>query len=397
MGLTPPPDDMNSNEAGDVRRTVAVGGSYIGSEADAERLIEVLATGLAHSFNNVMASVRASLQVARDRLGPDCLPPEVRTIDSVLARGSSLTRSLLTLAHARQGRARPLYVLDLVEDTLELLEAGLQRQNIRINRGYSRAPVVMASQAALQRSVLRMMMHAAACIDRGQREIRIGFGRSNGLPYIEFVWTRAPEAPQDARELLHLLGSVVRTVDQAGGRVDVMLGAYRTTTVQLFFPPASADVQAPTAPKLESGMPLHALSVLVIDDEAVLRRMVASYLSLHGMHVHTAEDGPHGITLVQNRQFDVVLLDLVMPAMGGEQVLEYLRNIRPEVPVVVLSGLLDDTLAEALLKAGAWGVIAKPLQLDRLLWTCRQAAGTGRGIAVPTAQSSTPSYVPAAV
>lgn len=340
-------------------------------EDDTEQLIEILATGMAHAFNNVMASVRASLQVARDRVGTEALPPEVAGIENVLARGALLTRSLLTLSHARDGRRRPLHLLDMVEETLELVEPGLSLHNVSITRNYVRAPVIHAARAAAQRAILRTMLVTATLIDASDRDIRLAFGGTAAEPAFEITFNRAP---MQATLIDAHYARVSRYLESAGGRLRIEAAEHGATRVRLEFVAAARSVDPLPLPKNRATPTTRELSVLVIDDEAVLRRMVASYLTLHGLRVHTAEDGHRGLSLLSARTFDVVLLDLVMPSMGGEQVLETLTRMQPGVPVIVLTGLLEDDLAESLLAAGAWGVLGKPLQLDRLLEMCHEAS-----------------------
>ncbi len=356
--------------------------------SDDERLLEVIATGVAHSFNNVTASIRAALQVARERLGPDCLPTEVRSIDMVLARGTTLTRSLLTMAHARRSRSRALYLLDVVEDTLELLEAGLLLENVTISRCYSRAPVIQAPLAVVQRTVLKAVLYAAGTISPVYREIRVGFGRGTNRPYLELSWTRSPEAPSSRDAILSDLAPLIAQIETVNGAIEIQTGSHHGTSLQLSFPIATADIREPERKRVEGALPPRPLNVLIIDDEEVLRRMMASYLTLHGIQVHTAEDGPRGLEMAESKTFDVVLLDLVMPGLPGEQVLRQLKDVRPDLPVIVLSGLLDDTISDELMAQGAFGLISKPLQLDRLLWMCRDAVRTCHG-APPEAPVST--------
>ena len=113
--------------------------------------------------------------------------------------------------------------------------------------------------------------------------------------------------------------------------------------------------------------------VLVIDDERAIRSTLKDILSLEGFDVELAENGAAGIEQFEKGGIDVVFLDIKMPGMDGIEVLERLQAISPEVSVVMISGHgTIDTAVEAI-KKGAYDFIAKPLDLNRILITLRNA------------------------
>lgn len=116
-----------------------------------------------------------------------------------------------------------------------------------------------------------------------------------------------------------------------------------------------------------------ATAVLVIDDEEIMRRIAAVFLGQEGMQVSTAEDGFAGLELAARQRFDCIVIDLVMPGMCLETMLPKISKLQPGVPIIVMSGLMDDTLGESLIKRGASGFIAKPLEPEELVAVCRAA------------------------
>jgi len=109
--------------------------------------------------------------------------------------------------------------------------------------------------------------------------------------------------------------------------------------------------------------------VLVIDDEQMVRESMADILSEVGLHVLTAADGPTGIQLfcthVQNLK--LVLLDLSMPGMSGEEVFYQLRAIDPDIPILLVSGYSESEVMERFVSTGLAGFIQKPYTMDSLL------------------------------
>jgi CheY-like chemotaxis protein len=137
------------------------------------------------------------------------------------------------------------------------------------------------------------------------------------------------------------------------------------------------------APELAEGL-IHedlrgAGTVLVVDDEELIRSFTRSALASHGYSVLLARDGPEGVRLFRERSSDIglVLLDVAMPEMDGLETLERLREIRPDVPVLVCSGFGDVEVAARFAGKGVTGFFQKPYtvkQLARKVKDCLAAA-----------------------
>ncbi len=115
--------------------------------------------------------------------------------------------------------------------------------------------------------------------------------------------------------------------------------------------------------------------ILVIEDEAAIRRVLIKILSEENdtYQVDEAEDGLVGIEKIKKDDFDLVLCDIKMPKMDGVEVLEAVRKIKPEIPMVMISGHGDLDTAVNTMRLGAFDYISKPPDLNRLLNTVRNA------------------------
>lgn len=115
--------------------------------------------------------------------------------------------------------------------------------------------------------------------------------------------------------------------------------------------------------------------ILIIEDEAAIRRVLVKILSEENdtYAVSEAEDGLSGIGLIKNEDYDLVLCDIKMPKMDGVEVLEAIKKIKPEIPVVMISGHGDLDTAVNTMRLGAFDYISKPPDLNRLLNTVRIA------------------------
>jgi two-component system nitrogen regulation response regulator NtrX len=115
--------------------------------------------------------------------------------------------------------------------------------------------------------------------------------------------------------------------------------------------------------------------ILIIEDEAAIRRVLTKILSEESdtYMVEDAEDGIQGLEKIKNNDYDLVLCDIKMPKMDGVEVLEAVKKIKPEIPMVMISGHGDMETAIQTMRLGAFDYISKPPDLNRLLNTVRNA------------------------
>jgi DNA-binding NtrC family response regulator len=118
--------------------------------------------------------------------------------------------------------------------------------------------------------------------------------------------------------------------------------------------------------------------ILVIEDEASIRRVLKKIISEENetYHVEEAEDGLLGLEMIKNNDYDLILCDIKMPKMDGVEVLEKVKKIKPEIPIVMISGHGDLDTAVNTMRLGAFDYISKPPDLNRLLNTVRNALET---------------------
>lgn len=115
--------------------------------------------------------------------------------------------------------------------------------------------------------------------------------------------------------------------------------------------------------------------ILIIEDEAAIRRVLVKILTEENKEyqVEEAEDGVVGMEKLKDTDYDLVLCDIKMPKMDGIEVLEATKKIKPEIPIVMISGHGDLDTAVNTMRMGAFDYISKPPDLNRLLNTVRNA------------------------
>ena len=114
-------------------------------------------------------------------------------------------------------------------------------------------------------------------------------------------------------------------------------------------------------------------TILVVDDDRPIRSTLKEILEFEKFKVEDAEDGQMAISKVEKNDYDLILCDIKMPKMDGIEVLQKIQELKPHIPVVMISGHGDIETAVGAIKLGAFDFIAKPLDLNRLLVTVRNA------------------------
>ena len=154
------------------------------------------------------------------------------------------------------------------------------------------------------------------------------------------------------------------------------------TTFQVLFPAIETSASIAAAESIPA-KPWHGTgTVLVVDDEEVIRRSAKRMIEVAGFSVLTANDGEEAVRLYREHQTEIacVLLDLTMPKMNGEETIRAIRQIAPGVRVVLSSGYNEETATGRFSNLGLAGFIQKPYQLDTMIAALREAvAGSKEG------------------
>ena len=123
--------------------------------------------------------------------------------------------------------------------------------------------------------------------------------------------------------------------------------------------------------------------ILLVDDEPALRKVGAQMLEVLGYRVVLAEDGRDGVERFQehHHELSLVLLDMIMPNMGGQSAFEAMRSIDELVPIILCSGYVDSSTVSLMLAQGLAGFLAKPYRFAQLLEQLEKVASASRGSA----------------
>lgn len=120
-------------------------------------------------------------------------------------------------------------------------------------------------------------------------------------------------------------------------------------------------------------------SVLIVDDNIGLVKTMSFALRRKGYAVTTAEDGPEAVTRVEERPFDIMFMDVKMPVMDGVETYRRIKKIRPEAVVVMMTAYAVEELVQQALQEGAYGIIYKPLDIEKVIALCERARQSEQG------------------
>jgi signal transduction histidine kinase len=378
-------------------------------QTEKARAVGAMAGGIANEFNNLLAIVLGKTQLMLTRAPEGPVREGLAAVEEAAWRAADIVRRLQGFAAtSMDDDTGPVDLAAVVQDAVALTralwkdEAEARGAPIEMVTDLDRVPPVEGQAAALREAVMNLILNAVDAMPRGGRlgltlrrvddgvEIHVSDG-GEGMPedvrrriFDPFFTTRAPHRTGLGLSVVH------GVVSRHRGSVRVRSEHGGGTTVTLWFPAApdhAVESRTPVMPELLAmpevpempAMPVMedppegeiraaaTASILVLEDEEHIRTMLVEALSGAGHRVESATDGLTGLARFQGGAFDVVLTDLSLPECSGLDVARSVKRMRPETPVVLITGwghLLDP---ERLRDSGVDLMLVKPFRLERVL------------------------------
>ena len=374
-----------------------------------------LAGGIAHDLNNMLAAILGFGDLLGRSFEPgDPRASDVEQISRAATRSAGLTRQLLAFARREMIQPRALDINSVIQQAQALLPPILG-ENVELHlRLAPDLGVVYADARQIEQIVMNLVLNARDAMPQGGR-VTIETGAVQLGPGAE-AW-RGEERPlsgrftmlsvtdtghgMDAATLRRIwepffttkpagqgtglgLSSVYGAAKQSGGFVWADSEPGRGTTVQVYWPEVRAAAEVPDEP--ESTPPLTGgnETVLIVEDEDLVRALAVRALRSSGYTCHQARDAGEALRLLDERgtRVDLVITDVVMPGMSGGDLGEQLAGLRPGIPVVYTSAFTDeDVIRRGMLEQGR-PFLPKPFtphQLARVVREALDAAAAARG------------------
>jgi PAS domain S-box-containing protein len=354
--------------------------------------IGTLAGGVAHDFNNLLMGIQGRASLLLVDLDPSHPGyPHLKGIEEHVASAAHLTNQLLGFARSGKYQVRVTDPNTLVEKTLDMFSRA--RKEIRIFRRFQNGlPGVEVDRGQIEQVLLNLFVNAWQAMDGG------------GKLYVETA--SAPAADFSDLPLADAAGAVVRIsvtdtgigmdpatrerifepffttrergrgtglglataygiVRNHGGALQVFSEKGKGSTFHVYLPAVEKPVEEETGGavgKRSGGVE----TILLVDDEEMIRDVGRQLLEKLGYEVLTAADGREALTLFQrhSKDIDLVILDMVMPEMGGKEVFEGIKALSDRVRVLLCSGYSIDGQAAEILRRGCDGFIQKPFNIE---------------------------------
>ena len=352
-----------------------------------------LAGGVAHDFNNILGSILGCVYVARLSAPPGSdLEAEFDQIRALCRRGGEITRHLLTLARRHGERVEPVDPAECLGE-LRVLLAHSVPKTVEVEVDVApHLPRVRVDRALLVTALLDLSLNACdamaqggelriACrleARQGRPGVRISVSENPRLPPAD--GGRVPVASEGTAGAAGIGLSTARAaVAEWGGELRAVEGRGPGRTFALWLPGAGEDAVPAGPPREGPAHPLTGRPVLVVEDEESVARLLLGCLEAAGYRAQRVRTGLEALERLEELGSEVglVVLDWILPEVGGEEVYRILKGLVPHVPVVLVSGRDDLVRLHALPEHP---VVAKPFGDADLLDAVRRAlGGPGRG------------------
>ena len=355
--------------------------------------IGTLAGGIAHDFNNLMMGMLGNISLTLYDIGPD--DPNykrLKTVERLIQSGSELTSKLL--GYARKGK----YELRLINLNKILKESsatfGRTRKEIVIFTDFAEDLLsVKADGSQIEQVLINLFINAADAMPGGGdlflQTANVTHNEMKGSPYTpkhgKYIMIKVKDngtgMDQETIERIFQpffttkdmglgsglgLASTYGIVKGHGGYIDVESEKGHGSVFSIFIPASEESIQKDpiVSEKIEEGDE----TILLVDDEDIIIDVGSQLLKKLGYNVFEARGGKEAIQVYQENKdnIDMIILDMIMPDMGGSDVYDKIKTIDPNVKVLLSSGYSIDGQATEILKRGCNGFIQKPFNLKRL-------------------------------
>ncbi|HUT66279.1 MAG TPA: response regulator, partial [Spirochaetota bacterium] len=377
-----------------------------------------LAGGIVHDFNNLLQVITGytSLELMNAPKESDCYN-NLMQIKVATERGKGLTEQLRFFTRQDTGRTRTLCINDVVNETYNLLKRTFQPEiQIMLNLDEN-LRTIKADPSQMSQLLMNLCVNARDAMIAGKVAIKPAIHRKtpeniltletsnvdidqnrathflNGKPgsyiCVKVSDTGVGMPPEVIERLFEPffttksektgiglgLAVVYGIVHNHNGFFDVQSRLGEGSRFEIFLPVLEESIKGTITDEHKPSLTHGRGAVLVVDDESQMRELAITTLRQCGYNTIVAENGVEALSLYKHRknEIDLVILDVIMPKMGGWECFHHLKEFDPEVKVLIMTGYTTDGSVEDFLKEGAKDVIIKPFDLDTFTGSVNKA------------------------
>jgi PAS domain S-box-containing protein len=362
--------------------------------------IGTLAGGIAHDFNNLLQAIQGYAELCLLSAGEEgTMRADLQEIMQAAQRGGELTRQLLLFSRKVESRRRPMDINGAVERTAKILERILPKMitvDLRLERGTEK---VNADPSQIEQVLMNLAVNARDAMPEGGvfsietgnlslaepkaehpgvepgeyvlltvSDTGVGVGEEN-LKHIFEPFFTTKEAGQGTGLGLAMVYGIVRNHH---GYIDCSSSPGEGTVFRIYLPVIETeDTVAFDGPvEVPKG---GTETILLVDDEAAVLELGEKILTTFGYTVRTAVDGESALEIYRGEKdrIDMVVMDMIMPGMGGKKCLKEMLRINGDVKILISSGFSSGGTTREIIETGAKGLIRKPYTVNQLLRVIR--------------------------
>ncbi len=371
--------------------------------------IGTLAGGLAHDFNNVLTGIVGTASLMKLKTEESIYKPEellndIDILEKSAERAAGLVKKLLTISRKYQLDIKIINLNDSLKNVLSICENAFDKKISITAEYYPGNPVIRGDGNQIEQMLLNICINAshAMTIMRENRdyggELRVSIKKDAGkeipdenrhedkslLYYLISVSDNGVGIAPDIIDSIfdpffttksHNVGSglglsmVYNMIKKHDGHISVDSEINKGTVFKIYLPEAPENIRMEYEKK-ETSSVLHEKSgrILIIDDEEIVRTMLTQMLEKAGYEVLCASEGADGLALLEDmsEKVDLVILDMVMPNMSGDEVYSEIRRRFGKIKVLLSSGFSHDSRVQSVIESGADGFISKPYNYREL-------------------------------
>ncbi|HWP82851.1 MAG TPA: PAS domain S-box protein, partial [Bacteroidota bacterium] len=366
--------------------------------------IGTLAGGIAHDFNNILGIILGHVSLVERGVSRE--GPAAQSLDAItkaIHRGAGLVRQLLTFARKSEVEMESMHINEVVRETVKMLKETFPKTIVIETRLDDRLPLMTADTNQIHQVLLNLCVNSRDAMPTGGvlriatgfasgEKTRKRFPQATGSSYItvEVADSGMGISPELRTKIFEPffttkekgkgtglgLSTVYGIVGNHNGFIDLESEMGKGTVFTMYFPTKEQMVSPGEVGlrQVASESYLGSETILVVEDEEMLRGILQMFLESNGYKVICAEDGEEALELFRDKQHEIglVLSDMGLPKISGGDLFRRIKLLNPEVRFILATGYVESELKSELLGLGVFQVIQKPYQPTEILRTLRQ-------------------------
>ncbi|MFH1673889.1 MAG: PAS domain S-box protein [Pseudomonadota bacterium] len=368
--------------------------------------IGTMAGGIAHDFNNLLGGMLGYLSIMKTHLYPtDRIYRYVELIEKAGERAANLTNQLLAFSRKGKYEIAPVNINDSIRNVLNILERTTNK-NIETSCSMGdNIPRIEGDPTQIEQTIMNICVNAADAMPNGgklqiktelvhlDKTFSATHPGANPGNYIHITISDTGQG-MDKETLSKIfepffttkekdkgtglgMSMVYGIVKNHGGYINVYSEPDKGSIFNIYFPPPMKELVEEEAKTQTESVATGQETILVVDDEEIIRTMLQEVLEGIGYTVLLADNGEDALKLYRGRcnDIDLVIIDMIMPKMGGKETYLSLKKINPDIKAILASGFSQDTVVREILGAGVNGFIHKPFTTTELSKKIREVLG----------------------